>query len=1662
MSQNCRVAYIDKNYKTVDPKLADRLTDIYHEIWKEITSSKLFREYKGEGGRTTYLFSKVGTQQNKEQIKLIRSINERFNQSNNKSLIDSKDTASGYNKKVLVDIRGIAQQEYNKIIASTGIQGTLFQKTGGTVSSRASEETISTIKDFLKRIGVKIESLEQIAVNGIKQDANGAALIMQQLVQVVNGKEDVALTEEAMHFAVEIMEQTNPALFNKMLKEINTYNILTQVIDEYGNVKAYQTPDGKPDIRKLKKEAIAKVLTETIIQRAEGFTEKPELLSRTLTWWESIIEALKSLFGKSGFDQAAMNVLSGEAIGTVEDIRAQENDIYLQEDKPIQQRIVENVKGTTSRIVKLPDSGGYETLTGSKIRRVSDIAKTWYENLFADKDLLKSEFAQAVNDLKAEQGTDKHKYIEVMLDEHFLDAEGKFIKNKEDRPDDSAFVSKLSNIDAQIYDALKKNLEQRLMSFPDETIFLTEQIVYDPERNLAGTIDFMAVTKEGKVNILDWKFVDINVDNYEDIPWYKVGAWKKQMSNYKSILQNAYGVEFKGDEQTRMIPIRAKYTKGNAKENVKPQLEGIEIGNVDVKLEERAYLLPVGAGIEKTGNAKIDALLVKLNNVYDIISAKKVTPEQKKSKAEELNKLYTAIRQLQVRQNIKPLIIQAKILNREIENIILDYETNWKDQDVSKFTRKQKNDFANRIMSYEKSLSVYTSLSTDLKALFRGELSEEDEKVWKDIRETTETANELESDLNDVKEAFASEVIAKSKGVLDFLVPEKVIKGFSKWFGSTSTLQSKASELLYKMADEAFSYASMDTVTQGNILLDIKERYDKWAKGKGLNNKNYFDIIKKKNKNELIDEFDPKFYQELKDKTSKDGKDIQWIRENIDIPAYNAYLKEFKESEKQRIERDTVGIDEQDRLNQVARLLAENEALHDTSTTESPGWLLYNQIKKFPNRSKWESAEWKELNKKGNEPAKEFYDYIIDRNKYFESIKYINAKSTRVFLPFVRKSLMEKIVMGGKLSVGEGLLRSITVSEGDVGYGEIDPITKQPVYTIPKYFTRDTDEEVSGDLFRNMTLLNDMAIRYEYLSDIEEQMNLIVSVEGNKEAIKTSYFGRTKYKDDGTPETTSDNSENTQLVRDMMEAIVYGHKYVESENFDMLLGGLGNFGKKANEKLGRKIFPEEFDNTQISLNKSITQLNNFFQIKTLGLNPISALSNFLGGSFQSMINAGTYFTKTQFLANEFLVAGKLRGADAKKYLGALEYFLPLTENYNVELAKKLSLSKLSQEGVQEFMMSLMRNSDQYVQTVNFFSFLENTIVQDGEVINAREYLRKTPEYANIYNVSGEQRKVLEKKFEDDVAALVKEKGVLNIAEVQGDEFVIPGVERKSDSVISLRRKVQSITKDALGNLSEGDIRKINLNIYGKSFMIFKNWIPRLVDVRFGDIKYNSAKEAYEWGRTRMMANLIFGDFTNSIDSLKSAIAGNDEVWVAQMKKLYEAKRASYKKETGKELRMTEAEFIDLVRLNVKNQITDVLFYLILTSLFLLAKSFADDDDDLAAKNRHKFMLRVLDKVRDEVAYFYNPTSILSLTSSGVFPSLGYLDNVKKIVGNFGKEMYAIGIGDQEMQDKNFVIKYSLKGLPITSQFDSILLLFFPDVAKDLGMRAQGEAKPFGK
>lgn len=1500
----------------------------------------------------------------------------------------------------------------------------------------ASPQLIKLMKEFIKQIGVDYKLVENIVVNGVKQDANGVALIMQKLIQVVEGQEDVALPEEAMHFAVEIIKQTNPKLYQTLLKEINGHPKLQEVIDLYGDHPLYQK-DGRRDIAKLKEEAIAQVLAD----RMEDAVGR--------TWWQKILDWLTPRFLKAGFDKASMDVLAGR-LTSVDNIDVSKGSAYFQLTEG--ERVFDNIKQTSDQITT--DEGRY-MIDGEKLKyRVSDRVKEFYERLFGT-DLNEDEFVKAVNDLKAEKGTEKHAALEY-AQSIYVDEETGLLR--EEPLDDSEYVNSLNNVDRDIYIALRNNLKDRLSSFPIGTRFMSEVKIVDPKRSVAGTVDFLAITPEGKVNILDWKFMDLNTDRYEDVPWYKVKAWNMQMMDYKNILISNYNLKNEDFQQTRMIPILAIYTPADYVNEILPRLKEIKIGDVNVQNITEEYLLPVGITQEKTGNKKIDSLIEKLNNTYKKLSEEKVTDAEKANKAEQLNSLYKAIRHLQIKGNIVPLINQAKILNKQVSMLMDRYKSDFEGKENDNIPQEKINAFAGMIRIHLEALTPYLDLR-----LLRSSIddsTEEGLKLKTEINNTLEKVENYIADLQDLDETFGTKFNEAST------TPEKVVKGISKWLSNMATLQIDNIQSLYKKANKAFALAEIETLEEVKQLTKLRDDYQTWASSKGISVKNYFDILMKKDKNELIDEFEGEFYTELKTRIAK--KDYEWIIENVDEQAYRDYIEEEIEKETKRIFAIPVVGTKEEAQAKVKKELAKMYNKYSLENRKSNGWLSYIDVKKFPKKDKWTSKEWKELNKPENAPAKDFYDYIIKRNNYYQEIGYLNGNKARKFLPWVRKGFIEGLAFDGATrGIGEQFLRNISLDESEAGYGQTDPTTGELINVVPKYFTKDFGEGYSTDLFKTMALYNQFAIKFKNLKDIEESALQLLRIERNKKAIMTSRFGRLVKEGDDFKKV--DNLENSQLLEDMIKAVIYQQKYIESEVFDAYLGKISGFGKNINAKLGMKIFPEDLEERQLSANKLIDTINTQFQLTTLGLNSLSAISNLFGGTANGIINAGKYFTKLDYIKTQmWMFTNKMQGTvlgksslgeNPIKAIAALDYFVPFVESYNRDAAKKLSLNKFDEQQLQDFLMFMMRGGERAIQTLNFFAFVKNAIVVDGKIVNAREYLRSTEEYKNFYAGTQEERKARRDKFDKDVETLIDEKGVLKVGEIKDGEFVIPGVDKKSDSVIEFRRLVQSFTSDALGSMSEENRRKANMNVYASSIMVFKNWIPRLVDVRIGNMKYNAASDAYEWGRMRMIFGMLTSDIMKSIKSTTAAIGGDGDVWLAQVRDLYEKKRLEYKENTGKDLEMTEDEFISLVNQNIKNQVTDLVILLSLMALLAGLKAAAPDDDEEAiVKNQWKFYLKATDKLTDELMYFYKPTTPFDLISAkgGIVPSLGLLENYIKFTKEFALENFGMIVGDEEIQDDAKPIKYLMKSFPIANQAAGYLPMFYPDLAKDLGIKMQGQ------
>lgn len=1524
-----------------------------------------------------------------------------------------------------------------------------LQNEGGATPSKASPKTIARVKGFLKRLGINVEAVQAIMIDGKKIGANGMVNGLQKLIQYVEGLEDTVLPEEAMHIAVDLIEQSNPELYKRMLSAIGSYNIYREVVRLYSTNPLYQK-DGKPDVLKLKKEAIGKLLVEHLIKKEEGMVESPENMARTQTFWQQILTWLKNLFTReiSPFDEALdqLDSLEGEL----------SDETYLQATP--QEALWDKVTKTQKEMAldRTDPNASFYTRNGIKVsKRVHDFVNRRYNSWFKDKQLDKAEWQKAIDDYKKDKGTDIHADMEDIF-HRYIDDNG-YVR---DTPLAKTNVSKIDPNSDEHYLKLENYFKGLLENFRNkegkiDARFKSEVMIHDsrPGKDIAGTIDFLAIKADGTAIIYDWKSMTSEMGIGDDVPWYKKQAWDMQLSMYREILQTNYGIKKFGT--VAAIPIVTQYRMRTNDKKDGVILNNIAVGDPDFKKITQEYLLPVPISVQTSGDEKLDYYIEKLRNLYKVLSSRKVTNNRKDLKAEQLNAIMKAIRHLQIKGSIVPFLDQAEVFTKQIQRVLSQYEA-LKDKEL---TEKEYKEMADDLNTSTEAFNTYSNIDVNLRHLF--DLSKEEDKVlYERVKDIAENTRIVASQLSEANKDFVIRRAAK-RGVHGIEKAERVVKGAVRWFRTLSDAPTKALQLLWDMKSDAVNKSEMQTDLQLQRLGTLKEAYDKWAKGKGLSIKDMFSPIMKKDSHELIDTYNPEFYKELRAKVAEG--DTKWIKDNLDTAALVAAAKEKLAERIKEIESTIYPgtAEEQNIRKNIEKERALNQYTEDKSLYKN-----YNFIKQFP-KPTHHSEAYKFLLQPNNKPALDFFNFITEWNERASEYDYIDVARKRTFLPFVRKTMAEKVVFGGSTNFLKDAVSQISISDAEIGYGDINPFTGKIENNIPIYFTREQEgEQYSTDLFKVMALFINQVIEHRNLSNLRSEVELVLKLERSKGSILTNMVGSVLRDDNGNVRKSETNEENSQLFEDFVKAAIYKQKYINTENIDLIGGKIGSklsdINKAINKKLGVNWLPEDLGDDRFSLTKTIDGANKLFQLKVLGLNVATSISNLLGANFQAMINSGKYYTKAEFMRNEAaMLAHKAIRNNNSIHFGLIDYFMPLTEGTLNEKFKDLSESNMSQQSISEFLMILMRKADHLVQYANFITMVENSMLdENNKIVNIREYLRSKPEYASRYTVSYAERKRIEKEFEAEVVKLREEKSLVKLAKIENGKLVIPGVERTSETVRDFRALVKQIAKNATANVTEDDMSKIRMNVITRSMMVFKNWIPRMIDVRAGELRYSKGIEAWQWGRARMVASMLSTNIFSSIANLRNMMIANDK-GVDELRKLYEKKKSDFLEMNGlteDEDFMSEEEFFDLVRNNIRAQMREVIILGSMFTLFMGIFGFSEPPKDPAKRNFFNYMKRLGDKVLDEISFYYNPINMQGVIGGSIFPSLGIFTDFAKIVTHFMREVFGIIGNDEEEVEKAKPTKYVMKAFPITKEMVNYIAIFSPELAKEMGIRINTESR----
>lgn len=1528
-------------------------------------------------------------------------------------------------------------------------------------ASKSSEETLKVLKAAAKQMGIDIQALEEYAKANPDIDVkgvNGLADLIKGTIAIAQGKEDVALTEEIVHMSTAILEQTNPRLVTDLISKIDRFKIYKQTLEAYKGKKAYQLSDGKPDIRKIKKEAVDKLIAEVIINQSEGSTEFPELMeeeNRNMVQklWDTILDYIKGVYGKSNidiFETAAQQIIKGEVDGTVGDITSEgifyqvNDEVKAQIDKMYDEYISYNDRLDIP--LESVDTDRHYTFDGVRVlKSVTEKVKEKFKKTFNRTDAEK-----AVDDQKREWGSEGHAFIENYILNNLIDKFG----YKRAKFGTETVSSKLTGA-MQVQ--LGKFAQELINSYPEGTRFLVEKKVINTKVKgyVASTVDFKAFypvtkadgTQSMKIDTLDWKFTSINKDKTEDIPWYKQDEWKSQMGEYTQIDYN-YGATRDQIGKTRMVPFVVTYDNvipNDASSALIPTT--LEIGKLDSLKETNMYLLPVPTLAESTGNPEVDKLIKSLDVHFEKLYSKPLEKGQPRSaKNEQLAQLSSAIRNLHVKLNFAPLINVAESFLENAKVAVTDFEK----LDLSKLNEEEVRQSLKDLRSYLNSASKFASMDSVFLSTFPKDGLDKDQKATLNkLENINKSTLRMEDKIIDLLRLYTADLAVKQgivsdKNKSEVIDAEVQIGGFVKTWAEGTRLPAKIIKLATNLMLTASSMVDRKTSSQieefGKILLPLEQS----AKAKG---KKAFDMIAKMTTSglELINKIDPKFFDQLaKEKKAQNKK---FFVDNIDKTKYNELVKEYIDKSIKVYDSIIYSEDAEEdaRIREFRKRTMRNSV--DLNRDTFNGYDNYEFNELFMKSLKEENHYSKEYREMASDPAAlKVWNFFSELNEKGKSLGYLN-NSVNSFFPLIEATTLEKFGqtsdMLGQLSDSFKGLYSTTINE-EQSLSKVDPETGKVRKIIPKYFTR-TDKaanQLSTDLNKVGSMWIKALLDYEKSVNMEDVLQTLLIAEKSKGSLKVDDKGDIIFDETGKP-LESEENENAKIL----EVIVDDFLYRLGED----LSSIGNIGvSKITEKLGKT--DEGKQNATVNIKKGLKNADTLTRGLAVGLKPLIAIANWSGGQFQSYINAGgLYNFFTDFTPNNVKVTSNRLSLIEKALLNLI---VPLNEDVVNEERRKVAKKQglipfLSTWSFSDVMMATNAFPEKKLQLANALSIIDNSMVKDGKIVNIRQYLR-AQDRNNKYQMSYSERKELERTFDDRVKALRESSSLTKITKIVGDDVVIEGVS--DEELAKFRVKIIEYGRKLNGQMNVDNKAGYRRDTILSSFMMFKTWIPKLVAERTADISKNVEIGDWEYGRVRAFFKTLSYLGAGNIMKMRDIINGTEE-GLRILDEMLEDKRNDHYRKTGQQLEITNEEFYDLMRKELTNEMKELKLLLIMTSvMFAAAAAKPPEDATDLEKNRYKFWAKMTNKIADEITFYYNPLSFEAMTKGSILPSLTLLTKTERIFIQLGKEF-----GDAP--DKAYPQKAIFNMIPGLSQFQTEILPYVnPELAKEWGIRVSTESR----
>ena len=1555
------------------------------------------------------------------------------------------------------------------------------QETAVSKPSKADKDSIKIFNEFSTRLGITEKQVHSIIIDGKKIKASGAAfglkdlngIVTKGVIEYLKGKELEAKPEEIMHIAVMILESKNSKLLNEMLSKISKFSLYDKVYQEYKNDPAYQI-DGKPNVVKIKKEAVAKLLVEFVINQSIGNNEKQENLVYTMNWWDKVKAFINELLNKIGISQlfkandaaykeVANQVISGKFEGTVADINTKDRYSQLGEETILGEQEREAFKKEHTQQTETLDSiqdmlndhlvktdktednpSGY-LFDGQKVKESATmiVKKENHNNTSFENN--------RTNQLQAQFGNAYHSVMEN-IGKRYTDSDG-FLKPIADPADPKDYSFNgfiLDPVKGKLfYNKMEAFLADKFKSFPKGTRFKFEVAVANGIKE-AATIDMLVVTPDGDVHILDWKTSSKDVTKYDDISHYNAKDWNLQANVQKRILKNAYGI---GVKTASFQPFRVVLLI----DPEKAELQSIELPDLDLKMEGRDYLLPYYVPGSVTGDVQVDRLLDKLNKLYDYIQEHRATEGRGDIRIAQMENLMKAIRYIWTKQSVAKTVDYINSLTVEL-SLLSDRFDGTKFKVTSNSTPIE-----NLEQVAPEAVAAYLDEIRTSMAKFS--ILEEEDAILAFYKDTAEEGQVLKA-LYQAKQEYkkitdiASKLLAKY-GSEAYSVKnlESAEANYRSWWGqggNASRSQTSAIELYDKIRRDVFIGTDIEKTKQLHYIQAMMKKVDLTTLQKLM-------LVKEDGKytNKRVSKYAKQFYEEFEQMMEvykaiyflpeksltnelrakmKSARD--WFNKNIDIQAYEKWAQEKMQVRIDNInnyvwKNDAIENAEvkQKMLENLYREFAIDKEGHIDQTQPT----LFNyKLKRFATDS-WFSDEYTKL--AANKDVKEFYDYIDSLVEKAYENDLLQSGARHNWLPWVSKG------------AAMGVISSLTEAPASKK-SKKDALTGETILTANMPYTSEIANP-SLDIYNNLGAFMSALLVFEKRQQLIPLYQSLIAVEAAKAHLETTKQGKII-----EGKEIPGNEENAKLLEEFIR-LGLDETGVKNAFFQTEIGRVGESTatrlKKLNkltEQVGVNVAPEGIEDRVFTVSSIANGLNAFNRLRILAGSLIIPTTNLIGGNLHNFIRKTNLFSKTDYLHSlEVVMSGYHFGTTQDKKLRALKDILsPSTEGSN-HLQHSLKAKSWKTIFSKDTVFILMKKGHMVVEDAGAMAILKNTIVVDGKTYPVKKYVRDNLGYAKLY-YEAKDKKAVEKQIQQKSKELLETKGILNNLKETADGYELEGIDRRELSTLVSR--IKDVARKATGAAELDNKGLWSQNILYRSATFLKDWVFPLADIRFGNLKMETGSGDYELGRYRAFGRMLLDNKLSALTRLKDIIQANEKGQSYMQQEMQRRIEKHYSK-TGKKLEMTKEQYMDMYRDTIKSAAKDLLVAISLITAWAIVKGMKPPADELdkAHNNYWNTYVKLLDKFSDELSFFISPLSAQQLIKGSILPAVGPIADMEKAVYDSFKYLYAEQQQDDKMIKKLHLTKDYVKLVPYANQFQFFVSLLAPD--NNLGMRVNPQA-----